>query len=458
MRAEHDRHQAMGEESITRLLLRFSLPATLAMAVNASYNFIDTVFVGRLGAEAIAALSISFPIQMLLGAIAIGTGVGAGSLISRSLGAGNKDVASSTTGQVILLCLAFGLVVTLGGLSYLRPLLVFFGATPEIIELSADYMSVIASGAVLLFLIMMMNHTVRAEGNAMLSMTVMVASALANIILDPIFIFALGMGIRGAAVATVLAKVVGVGILIWYFAGGRSSLDITWGRLRPNPGIIADIYRVGLPSLFIQVSSNVSLIVVNRILGDFGYIPIAVMGLVTRFQMFAFMPIIGISQGLIPIIGFNFGARKYLRIREAMLKGAAAGTVLSSLAGLLLFAFPSFLLQIFTKEPEVLAVGASAVRIMVLMYPLLGAQTVSIVFFQAIGKGIPSLLLSLLRQFLLFMPFVFILPGIFGLRGIWMATPLADLLAFVITIMVVSREFRLRGIPFVNSSPRMQKP
>ncbi len=443
----HNNAESLGKENITKLLVRFALPATLAMAVNASYNIIDTIFVGRLGADAIAALSISFPIQMLLGAIGIGTGVGAGSLISRSLGAGNTEDASSTAGHVILLGLIFGLVAALIGIFYLRPLLIFFGATPEIIEPTMDYMSVITQGAVLLFLIMMMNHSVRAEGNAMLSMKVMIVSAVINIILDPIFIFVLGMGIRGAAIATVLAKVIGVGMLLWYYWRGKSSLNVTLTHLRPDRRIITEIYKVGLPSLLIQISANVSLIIANRILGEFGYIPIAVMGLVTRFQMFAFMPIIGIAQGLIPIIGFNFGAKKYLRIREAMYKGAGAGTVFSTLAGLLLFSFPAFFLQVFTTDAEVLAVGNNAVRIMVLMYPLLGVQTASIVFFQAIGRGIPSLLLSILRQFLLYIPFIFFLPSIFSLTGIWMATPIADLLAFIVTLTFVAREFKNQGIP-----------
>ena len=214
---------SMGEEKISTLLVRFSLPATLAMLVNASYNIIDTVFVGRLGSAAIAALSVSFPIQMLLGAIAIGTGVGAGSLISRSLGADKLEEAATAGGQVITLSLLFGLFSTLAGLFYLRPLLITFGATPEILELTVSYMAVIANGAVFLFMIMMLNHVIRAEGNAMLPMIVMIVSAVANIILDPIFIFTLGMGVRGAAVATILAKIIGVVILLHYFLTKKSA-------------------------------------------------------------------------------------------------------------------------------------------------------------------------------------------------------------------------------------------
>jgi putative MATE family efflux protein len=452
---EQNNVASMGEENITKLLLRLSLPATLAMAVMASYNIIDTIFVGRLGSQAIAALSVSFPIQMLLSAIGIGTGVGAASLIARSLGAGKTEDAAIAVGQLIIQALFVGVGIMLVSFFYLRPLLLFFGATPEILELTVDYMSVIASGAIFLFLMSMLNNAVRAEGNVVFVMLAMIISAVSNIILDPFFIFVLGMGIRGAAVATVLAKMIGVFLLLSYYLTRRSILNVRLQHLRPNWRVILEIYRVGLPSMFIQMSPNISLIIVNRILGNFGYIPIAVMGLVTRFQMFAFMPSLGISQGLLPIIGFNFGAGKYPRIREAMLKGTGAGTVFVTLAGLAFFIFPGFFLRIFSADKEILSAGMHAVRIMVLMYPLLSVQKNAIVFFQAIGKGTPSLLFSLLRQFLLYIPFILLVPYYFGLTGIWMATPLADLLAFLVTIIFVSREFNRMGIPlYVYKKPK----
>lgn len=444
---QNNSHASMGEEKISRLLLRFSLPATLAMAVNASYNIIDTIFVGRLGSEAIAALSVSFPIQMLLGALAIGTGIGAASLISRSLGAGNEEDAATAVGQVILLAVCFGLAATLLGRYFLEQLLRLFGATGEIIWHTSQYMSVIADGAILLFLIMMLNHAIRAEGNAMLPMKVMIISAVSNIIMDPIFIFVLGMGIRGAAVATVLAKVLGVAIQVWYFLARQSSLNIRLYHLKPNLRIIVDIYRVGLPSLLTQISANVAMVFANRILGGFGHVPIAVMGLAVRFQMFAFMPVIGIAQGVLPLIGYNYGAGKLPRIREAMVQGAAASTVLVTLAGFLFFLFPRFFLSVFNSDPGLLQTGAGAVRIMVLMYPLIGVHTISVVFFQAIGRGGLSLALSLLRQFILYIPFVILLSRLYGLTGIWAATPLADFLAFIVTLYLVKREFKHQGIP-----------
>ncbi|MEW5920004.1 MAG: MATE family efflux transporter [Bacillota bacterium] len=441
----------MGVENITRLLIRFSLPATFAMAIMASYNIIDTIFVGRLGGEAIAALSISFPIQMLFGALAVGTGTGAGSLISRSLGAGRYEDATIAAGQSIMLSIVFGLLAAIAGFFFLEPLLAFFGATPEIMGPTMEYMSVIIYGAGLILLIMILNHVIRAEGNAILPMKVMVLSAVTNIILDPIFIFVLKMGIRGAAVATVLAKIVGVVMLLCYFYSRKSSLKVRLAHLRPCGRSIMDIYRVGLPSLLIQVSQNVSLIVVNRILGNsYGYAPIAVMGLLVRFQMFAFMPVIGIAQGVLPIVGFNFGAKKMERIREAIFKGGGAATVLVTLTGIAFFLFPEFFLRFFTGEDELIKIGLGAVRIMVLMYPLIGAHTMAVVFFQGIGKGTSSLLLSVLRQFLLYIPFVLLMPRFYGLTGFWLATPLADLLAFIVTLALVSREFNRQGIPLCD--------
>ncbi len=437
----------MGEESITRLLFRFSLPATLGMLVMATYNIVDTIFVGRLGSQAIAALSIAFPIQMLLGAVGIGTGVGAASLISRSLGAGDREEAESAAGQVVTLALLFGLVTALIGFLYLRPLLVFLGTTAEILPLTKEYMIVITGGSVMLFLIMILNNVVRAEGNPLLSMKVMIASALINIALDPIFIFLLGMGVQGAAVATVLSKIVGVAIMLYHFFWGKSVLKLHRSRLRLRWGTILNIYRIGFPAMVMKLSTNIALIMANNILAGYGHIPIAVMGLVFRLQMFSFMPVFGISQGLLPIIGFNYGAGKPGRIREALLKGAAISTAANILAAAAFLINPVFFLGLFSSEKELLSIGSEALRIMVVMFPLIGIQIVSTTFFQAIGKGLPSLLLSLMRELMLFIPFVLVMSSIFGLTGVWISRPLSDLLAFVVTVILLSAELKRQGIP-----------
>ncbi|NLA12303.1 MAG: MATE family efflux transporter [Firmicutes bacterium] len=444
---ELDRTREMGEESIGRLLWRFSLPATVAMAVTASYNIVDAAFVGRLGSEAIAALSVAFPAQMVFGAVAIGTGIGAGSLISRSLGAGMKEEAQVSVGQVILLALGIGFLLTLAGRFYLEPMLILFGATPEILAPSMEYMSVITDGAVLLFVSFMLAHTIRAEGNAIFPMTVMIASAVTNIVLDPIFIFALKMGIRGAAIATLLAKVVNIVCYLWYYLGGRSTLKVALRHLRPRFKTILEIYEVGLPTILVQVAANVALIIANKVLGGFGHAAIAVMGIIMRLQQFATLPVIGINHGLLPIIGFNYGAKKSPRVREAMIKALAAASLFGTVAGLCFLLLPGLFIRIFTDEKALLLEGVAALRIMVLMYPLIGVPFISGAFFQGIGKGAPALLLALLRHFLLYIPLLFLFPRLFGITGIWVAAPLSDFLTFLIAVLLVSREMERQGIP-----------
>jgi putative MATE family efflux protein len=440
----------MGEDSISKLLVRFSVPATAGMLVMATYNIVDTIFVGMLGSKAIAALSVAFPFQMILGAIAVGTGVGAASLISRSLGAGQKDEAVKAVGQVIGLSLIYGVIVLLLGLTYLEPLLQLFGATPEIIALTGEYVFVITSGSVMFFLIMGLNNTVRAVGNPTLSMKVMIISALTNIILDPIFIFTFGMGVRGAAVATVLAKVVGVAIMLHFFIFGRSEIKITFACIRPRLETIHKIYVIGFPAMILQISTNLSLIIANNILAAYGYLPIAALGLIFRLFMFALMPVIGVAQGLMPIIGFNFGAGKMDRIREALVKGTLVSTVIVTVFGILYFTWPDAFVSIFSKEQELLTLAARALRIMVIMFPVIGAQIVFSTYFQAAGRGLPSLMLSILREVLLFIPLLLVFSDLFGLDGVWYSRPVSDLLAFLFTFFLIGRELKKHNLSLIK--------
>lgn len=439
----------MGEESISKLLIRFSLPATAGMLVMATYNIVDTIFVGMLGSQAIAALSIAFPFQMLLGALGVGTGVGAASLISRSLGAGQKDVATRAVGQVITLSAIYGLLIALVGFLYLEPLLVIFGATPDIIGLTGEYVLVITSGSVMFFLIMSLNNVIRGEGNPRLSMYVMIISAVTNIILDPIFIFTFGMGVRGAAIATVLAKIVGVAIMLRYVTSGQGVIKINLACLKPNLETIRKIYIIGLPAMVLQISTNLSLVIANNILAAYGHLAIASLGLIFRLFMFALMPVIGISQGLMPIIGFNFGAGKLDRIREALIKGVALSTVVVTFFGILYFTWPAFFLGIFSREAELIALGSRALRIMVIMFPVIGAQVVFSTYFQAAGKGIPSLVLSILREVIIFVPLLMVFSRIYGLDGVWISRPVSDLIAFLVTYLLISRELKKQGIPLL---------
>ena len=269
------------EENIFTLIWRYSLPATTGMLVNASFNIIDTIFVGFLGSEAIAALSVSFPVQMLMGGIAIGTAVGASSLISRQLGAAEYEEANKTASQAFSLALLLSLIIVFIGTFYLKDMIAIFGATPEIFSATCEYLSVILWGAPTVFLMMMSNNIIRGEGNPVMSMKIMIAGAVLNIILDPIFIFAFSLGIRGAALATVIARTLVLFYVAYYYLSGKSLIRISarWFILRWK--IVYEIYRVGISAIFMQIAINLATIFVNRILGDYDYLGIAALGIIT---------------------------------------------------------------------------------------------------------------------------------------------------------------------------------
>lgn len=436
----------MGKENITKLMLQFSLPSTVGMVVMATYNIMDTFFIGILGSEAIAALTIAHPIQMILASLGIGTGVGAASLVSRSLGQGDNNSAERALGQVIGLSLIFSIIVFIAGFFALDPILIAAGAAPEILPLAREYVIVITSGSIMFFLLMGLNNVLRAEGSPMLSMKVMIASGILNIILDPIFIFVMGMGIRGAAVATVLAKVIGVFVILRRFTGDNSVLKLRLNNLKLELATIKEIYKIGIPAMILPLSINISLMVANSILAAYGHIPVAVMGLFFRLQMLAVMPVIGFKQGLLPLIGYNYGAGLIERTREVLVKGVAISTAFLTIFGVAYFVSPEFFLSFFTSENELLELGERALRIMVIMFPLLGLHNMASVYFQAVGKGVPSLFLSLLREAMLFIPLILLLSNYFGLTGVWISRPLSDFLAFLITGILVFWEFRQQKV------------
>ena len=353
------RISSMGEESIPALLWRFSLPATIALVVMASYNIVDTMFVGRLGSDAIAALSVCFPIQMIILAFGAGTGAGAASLIARSLGAGRIKETSAIAGQAFLLTVVLSLVLTAFGLVYLKPLLLLFGATPNILDLTAQYLATIILGTVFWMLAIVLASIVRSEGNAVLATRYLIISSLLNVVLDPVFIFTLKMGVRGAAIATVISKIVLAWLLLSYYTGRRSVIYIEIAHLKPSLPIILDIYKVGVPTIIIQMSGNIALVIVNRFLGVFGYLPIAVMGLFVRFHNFILMPAVGIAQGILPIIGFNYGAKKFTRIREAFMKGTGAGMLFTLVTGAAIFIILLMYQHLIVKPNDLSRVNAA---------------------------------------------------------------------------------------------------
>lgn len=436
----------LGEESISKVLFKLSVPATIGMIVQALYNLVDTIFVGRaLGPESvqgIAGITIAFPIQMIIMGVALTIGIGSASIISRSLGAKDYRRADITLGNAISAILVLSLLVTVLGTIYIVPLLKLFGATDTILPFAYDYTRIILYGTIVFAFSMTVNNIVRAEGNAKVAMLTMVISAGLNIILDPIFIFGLGMGIKGAAIATVISQAVSAIYLVHYFSSGMSSLNFHVGDLMPHPDVFMETISIGASSFARSASSSLMVIVINNVLAIYGGdIPIAVFGVVNRLFMFTFMPMIGIVQGLQPIVGFNYGAKNFERVVSSTSLAIKITTVISIAGFLLLFLFPSQMFSIFTTDQQLIDAGKSATRIMVLALPFVGFQIVGASIYQTLGKARPAFILSISRQVLFLIPLVLILPHFFQLNGVWIAFPISDGLSFLVTFIMLAKEY-----------------
>lgn len=469
----HERSRLLADESIGKLLFRLSAPATIGMLVMALYNLVDTVFVGQaLGdnsVQGIAGIAVAFPVMMIVMSIALAIGIGGASIISRSLGERNSEKAENVMGNVLSLVLIASTFICIFGSIFITPILRLFGATDTILPYATEYLTVILYGSIFFMFALAMNNVVRAEGNAKVAMYTMLVSAIVNILIDPIFIFrsgyiefnfladkfglviepiymyGFGMGVKGAAVATVLSQIIGALFLLWYFASGNSSLRFHTKNLIPRWNIVKESVSIGMGPLARNASSSLVVIVLNNILLAYGGgdVSIAVFGVANRLFMFTFMPMYGIVQGLQPIVGFNYGAKNFSRVIESVKLSIFITTAMATLGFLILLLFPEQLFNIFTSDQQLIASGKYATRIMILALPLVGFQVVGTSLYQAIGKARPSFLLAMSRQLLFLVPLVIILPRFFNLNGVWMAFPLSDSLSFLLTLVMVIKEFKL---------------
>ncbi|TFG93396.1 MAG: MATE family efflux transporter [Candidatus Atribacteria bacterium] len=436
----------LGEEKISKLLINLSLPATIGMMVNALYNLVDTIFVGRgVGALAIGGLTIAFPIQMVIMAFAQMIGIGAASAISRSLGAKDIEKADYVAGNSFLLIIILSSIIAVIGLTFTEPMLRLFGATETILPYAKDYITIILWGSIFFSFAMSSNNLIRAEGNAKVAMFTMLIGAILNMILDPIFIFIFKMGIKGAALATIISQFISFLYILTYLYSGKSSLKIKLHHLKPKIHIIIEMLTVGSAAFFRQVTGSVVAIVVNNSLRIFGGdIALIIAGILHRVIMFVFMPLFGVIQGMQPIVGFNYGAKKLDRVKETIKLSLITTTVIATFGWLIAELFPFVIISTFTRDAEVIEKGSTIIRIVLSMIPAIGIQIVGAALFQSLGKAVPSLILSLLRQVLLFIPLVIILPRIFGLGllGIWIAYPAADILSVILTALFLRSELK----------------
>lgn len=448
-----DRSARMGTEPLGKLLLAFSGPAILAMASAALYNVVDAFFVGKLGGDAIAGVTVAFPAMVGIMAFAGGTGVGLASAISRALGAGDREGARKLSGNSLVLVVLWGALVPALAFPLMDPILRASGASDAVLPLGREYFEVLAATAVITFFVVVINHVIRAEGNAVLPMVAMVSASLINIALDPLFIFTFDMGIRGAAWATVISRVIGGVIQAAYLLSRRSDLRPALRHLVPDLGAWWEIYRTGSATVFRNGVQAGLFALINVVAAGFGDLAVAAVGIILRLTSFVMMPVFGLTQGYLPIVGFNFGADQLDRVRRVTLMAAGWATALTAFASGLFVLFPRFFAAPFAPDdPALEELATRSLRLFCLALAPAGASVLLSAFFQGIGRGMPALVLSFARQLGFILPLVLILPRFLGLDGLFLAQPLSDVAAFAITIAWALVQFRQLGIPVFRRS------
>ena len=444
MQKEVSRTSRLGEYPIGKLLLEFSIPSIIAMIANALYSVVDSIFVGRgVGPLALTAVTIAFPIMIVLMAFGMLIGIGATAMVSIKLGQQNHDEAEKILGNAFALSFLLGIIIPAIMLVFLDPILLFLGATPDVFDYAKQFTSVILFGSVFQFISFGLNNLIRAEGSPKISMATMLFSAAMNTILNPIFIFGLHWGITGSAVASVLTQIIVSGYIIYHFTKGKSHLKLHRKYLKMEWAVIKKIFSIGLSPFLLQMAASVTSFLFNNSLLQYGgEMAVASMGVITRTAMMLLMPIFGINQGAQPIIGYNYGAKEYGRVKRTLYLAMIVATAICIFGFALIQLFSQSIMELFNSNQELIRIGAPGIRIYLAMMPIIGVQVIISNYFQAIGIAKKAILLSITRQVLFLIPLIFILPWFFQLNGIWMAGPVSDFLAFVVAVILIVKELR----------------
>ncbi len=430
-------------ENIDSLIWKFSVPAIVGMVANASYNVVDRIFVGQgVGSNAISAITMTFPLLMFTFSFAMLFGIGGGAVVSLKLGEKQKNMAEKALGSAVFLSASVSLFLTLLYFLSLDKILVFFGAKGEILALSRDYLNIILVGIIFQITSFVLNAIIRGEGNPRIAMFTMIIGAVSNTILDPIFIFGFGWGIKGAALATVLAQVISAIWVLVYFLTDKSFLKLN--NIRLDKTISKQIIGIGFSPFIMHVASSGIFIILNSsFLYYGGPTAVAAMGIINSTVMFILMPVFGLNQGIQPIIGYNYGAKQLARVKKLLTRGIMYASIVCFSGFLLFILFPKDVIRLFSSnDMELLEVGRHGLTIYVLSLPIIGFQVILGAYFQAIGKPSKSIILTLTRQIIFIIPLVIILPKFYGLDGLWAFAPISDFLAAILALTFLFSEIR----------------
>ncbi len=450
----------LGTLPISKLLVSQSVPAAIGILVMSLNILVDSIFVGNwIGPIAIAAINVVLPVSFFIAALGMAIGIGGSSMISRALGANDKEKALKTFGNQISLTIVLTVLMVILGLLFVDTLIPAFGGKGGIFDMAKTYYTIIFYGIPFLALTMMGNTVIRAEGKPKFAMIAMIIPSVGNLFMDYLFIYVFDWGMAGAAWATTGAYLLSFSYILYFFLSKNSELKINLGHFGLNASILKEISSLGFVTLARQASVSVTYLLLNNILFDLGgEAMVTVYAIIGRMLMFALFPVFGITQGFLPIAGFNYGAEKYDRVKESIYTSAKYACILGTVVFLGLFIFPAEIASLFLSSKEGLPAGDLAINAYVLEHmpsamrwvfaatPIIALQLIGAAYFQAIGKAIPALLLTLTRQGFFFIPLILILPPIFGEIGVWISFPISDLLATIVTWGYLQREIKTKLI------------
>jgi len=420
---------------VSKGVVRMAIPSIIGMLVMAIYNIVDTMFVAWLGTEATGATQVVFPLVMIFGAVGLSYGIGGGSYVSRLLGEKRKEDAYKVLSTCFFLALGSGLLLTGLGLAFLEPILKMFGATETIMPLAKEYAFFIVLGGGAQVLNMTFNNMLRSEGSAKNSMIGMAAGAILNIILDPIFIFGLGLGIKGAAIATSLSQLVTTLILLYQYLAKKSILTLSIRYFSLSKELLTEVFKMGAPSFSRQVLTSVAMALMNSSAAFYGGdVGLAAVGIVSRTMMIVMYIIFGLSQGFQPVAGYNFGAKSYGRLKQALGFTAMLSMSITIAFGMVFLVFDDQILSIFKPTVEVMVIAKEFLVYFVASMVMMSFTNVLGTYYQAVGRGTPALILSVARQGIFFIPLILTLPNILGLQGVFLAQLVADGLTLLLSL------------------------
>ena len=435
---------ALGTENVGKLLMQYAIPAVIAMTASSLYNITDSIFIGHgVGSMALSGLAITFPLMNLAAAFGALVGVGASTLMSVRLGQKDYDTANNILGNVFVLNLIFGLAYSIIVLAFLKPILYFFGASDQTLPYAYDFMQILLCGNVVTHMYFGLNAVLRSSGHPKKAMYATILTVMINMVLNPLFIFVFGWGIRGSAFATVISQII---VLLWQihiFSDKNNFIHLKKGIYKLKKKIVKDTISIGMAPFLMNAASCVIVILINQgMIRTGGDLAVGAYGIVNRVAFLFVMVVMGLNQGMQPIAGYNYGAGLYPRVMEVLKKAVIIATIVMAIGFLIVELFPHAVASVFTSDNALIDQAVIGLRYVFFLYPLVAFQMVTSAFFQSIGKPMKAILLSVTRQVLFLIPCLLILPHFLDAKGVWISLPIADGLSIIVSMLLLTNEIK----------------